>query len=49
MQLAHDIGDSTEMAYRRERALAQRREALTRYGDWLAGAEAVVIPFVPAG
>jgi hypothetical protein len=26
--------------YRRERALAQRREALNRYSDWLAGAEA---------
>jgi hypothetical protein len=48
MQLAHDIGDATEMAYRRERALAQRREALTRYGDWPAGAEAVIVPFARA-
>jgi hypothetical protein len=48
MQLAHDIGDATEMAYRGKRVLAHRREALTRYGDWQAGVDAVAIPFARA-
>jgi hypothetical protein len=42
------VGDATEQAYRRGTALERRRAAWERYGDWLAGAEAVVIPYARA-
>ena len=37
MALAHAVGDETEVAYRRGRALAKRRELMNAWSDYLHG------------